>query len=294
MSTAIEPQKFDSNGLPLNGAPKPKKLSNAEYHQHGAISNSRLKLFAESRKLYRAIYVDKTLEYNVTPAMLLGSLVHCMLLEPEEVHSQYVVCPECDRRTKEGKAIWADFCATAGTREVIKMEMWEQAQAICKAVLANEMVQSIFDACDLYEHAHFWIDYKTGHPCRCKFDMLSRERDMVFDFKITGEAGPKAFASQIASFCYDGQAAWYSDGYLSLEGRVPNFVFVAVQKEPPFEIGFYELHADDIANAKKRNEKLLAQLIECHGSGNWEMPHEREIQTIRLPRFAAYRDEYTN
>src|SRR3972149_2353408 len=44
-----------------------------------------------------------------TPAMLFGRVVHSYILEGAEAFFQeFVIPPACDRRTKEGKLIWAD------------------------------------------------------------------------------------------------------------------------------------------------------------------------------------------
>ena len=46
-----------------------------------------------------------------TPAMILGELVHCMVLEPEKVPERYFIAPNVNGATKEGKACaWEIEC----------------------------------------------------------------------------------------------------------------------------------------------------------------------------------------
>jgi hypothetical protein len=42
-----------------------------------------------------------------TDAMKQGSLVDCLITEPQNFDRKYVVAPKVDRRTKAGKEAWA-------------------------------------------------------------------------------------------------------------------------------------------------------------------------------------------
>ena len=44
-----------------------------------------------------------------TPAMVFGTVVHKMLLEPHTFDNEFAVAPLVDRRTKDGKAAYQDF-----------------------------------------------------------------------------------------------------------------------------------------------------------------------------------------
>ena len=70
------------------------------------LSYSALKAFAKSPNHYLQ-YVNK--EHTETPAMVLGSLTHCLVLEPERFAAKFAVAPKVDRRTNSGKALWAAF-----------------------------------------------------------------------------------------------------------------------------------------------------------------------------------------
>src|SRR5688500_10806493 len=95
-------------------------------------SNSSLRLFEDSRERYAAIRVFGTIQpEEQTPAMRLGSVLDAMLLDEAYFAKRYTLAPKCDRRTKEGKATWADFCSTAGDRTVITLDEFEKAQAMC-------------------------------------------------------------------------------------------------------------------------------------------------------------------
>lgn len=57
----------------------------------------------------RAFVAYKVRERKETAAMLLGSLVHCLVLEPDEYKKRYIVGPDVNASTAEGKNKWGEF-----------------------------------------------------------------------------------------------------------------------------------------------------------------------------------------
>jgi len=62
------------------------------YFEIPAISNSSLSTFSYDPSYYHKVYVTKELvDKKESSSLTFGSLVHCLLLEPEEVQNRYVV-----------------------------------------------------------------------------------------------------------------------------------------------------------------------------------------------------------
>ena len=57
----------------------------------------------------QAFIAYKLKEWKRTPAMLLGELVHCILLEEEKVKHRYHIAPDVDATTVDGKREWANL-----------------------------------------------------------------------------------------------------------------------------------------------------------------------------------------
>ena len=62
--------------------------------------------------------------------MLLGTVVHSLLLEPDRFDSEYVVSQKFDRRTKQGKADAAEFEAANAEKVVIDEAIYSEAKQI--------------------------------------------------------------------------------------------------------------------------------------------------------------------
>jgi hypothetical protein len=77
-------------------------ISNGKY----SLSFSALTAFAISPYAFIAYKVQ---ESNQTPAMLMGEVVHCRLLEPDEFDKRYRIAPNVNASTVEGKNAWAEI-----------------------------------------------------------------------------------------------------------------------------------------------------------------------------------------
>lgn len=268
-------------------------VDDTEYFKHPAISYSKLKVFKQSRRRYKAMYVDRTLQFEPTESMQLGSAVHCLTLEPHLFDVRYVVAPKVDRRTNVGKATWADFCKHAEGKTVLDDSMYRTACNASNAIKDNRAATLLLEQSGYCEHPLMWDHpHVFGVKCKAKLDKAVVGPQIIFDLKTTQDATPSAFARTIASYGYDGQAAWYSEGFEAEYGEWPTFIFIAVQTDAPYEVGLYELHADDLSRACEENEHALRQLVECETSGDWLQQHERDVCKLTLPGYARFRNEY--
>ena len=117
-------------------------MSHTDYNQMKALNYSGAKQILVSPAHYQA-WLDEVREE--TPALKLGRLVHLASLEPEVFDRTVRLMPECDRRTKEGKAIFEAFTATlkAG-EECLKKDEMDEVMAIAgKQVAADDLLIEI-------------------------------------------------------------------------------------------------------------------------------------------------------
>jgi hypothetical protein len=94
--------------------PEIETMENTEYHAHPALSASGLRVLKRSPLHYWDRYINPDrVTTEPTEAMQLGTLIHCAVLEPDQFDVRYIAVPEgIDKRTKEGKQVWADLLAT--------------------------------------------------------------------------------------------------------------------------------------------------------------------------------------
>lgn len=147
----------------------------------------------------------KLRERETTPAMIFGSMVHCLILEPDEFDKRYFIAPKCDRRTKAGKAIWAETLAIAGDRELTKQEDYDKALKIKKRVYSNDASGWVMSQITETERA---VEWKFGgYDWRGYIDGIGE--NVVLDLKKVVDASPRKVERLIKYEGYGRQAAHY-------------------------------------------------------------------------------------
>lgn len=276
------------------------------YHDHPAISRSKLSEFLDSRRTYESRYVigsegdkedrDKLTAKAETASMSLGTNVHGVLLEPDEYQRRIRIVPP-SALTKSGSLVrnsdrfldWLDE-QDDGTIALKKSEA-DRVEAIRDAVLAEPSLRKIIESSLVVrEEPRFWtqdIDSETSIECRCKPDLLIDRGDsiQVWDIKTTNDSSERAFRSSIYKFRYWLQDAHYSAGVFpdSVCGiDHVEFFFAAVQTSGLHPVRVYELTPADRFEASRLWMDALTDLADCHQSGDWSDAGEGEITMLEL------------
>lgn len=247
------------------------------YHaDRSAVSKSWLDRIDRSPAHLRA-YLDGA--KKDTPALLLGRLVHTAVLEPDLIDSEFVTTPtDINRRTKDGKAEYAAWQAENDSKTIVTADQFQLAIAIRDSVLKNRAAKTLLQSGNP-EQTVVWENTETGEKCKARADWL--RENVIVDVKTTIDARPDPFARAIANYRYDVQTSHYEEGF-----DMNRFVFIAVEKEPPYAVAVYA--ADDLirARGKKARDKNLRTYAECKATASWP-GYEEVIHTIHLPRWAV-------
>ena len=116
-------------------------LRHADYLALDRLSPSGAKDLLRSPAHYRAARDEPRAE---TPALRMGSALHCLALEGRAAFAErFAVAPECDRRTKQGKADWATFTEAAGERTVLTAAEAEPVEGMAAALHAHPLIPAL-------------------------------------------------------------------------------------------------------------------------------------------------------
>lgn len=213
-----------------------------------------------------------------TAAMKFGRAVHSRLLEPIEFSANYAVAPECDRRTKEGKAIWAELMESG--KEVISASDMDAILG-----MENEFPADLIAGAQT-EVPLFWTDNETGVECKGRLDAITE--DYVIDYKTTTNAATDAFMREALRYGYDLQAAMYLEAARANGYHPKGFIFIAQEKTAPYLVNV--LHAGDVFIDRGTwiMRDLLAKYKECRDSDVWP---GYGVNELILPEWEAIGDE---
>ena len=238
-------------------------LSLSEYHAAPGLSKSDLDLIARSPAHWK--YGERV----TTPAMRLGAAVHAAVLEPDQWERRYA------RATGRRKA----DPDTDPDRMVLSADEWETCQRIRDTVWRHPTCQDLFQEGQA-EGSAWWLDPETGLLCKCRPDW-SRP-GLLSDLKTASDASPAGFARAVERYRYHVQAAYALDGWPQAGGgAVDQFLFIVVEKAPPYAVALYELSAAYLDAARARYRRDLATAAECLTLQHWP-GYPTDIVTLPL------------
>ena len=140
-----------------------------------------------------------------------------------------------------------------------------------------------------------WTHPATGIRCKGRVDYASESTRRLIDLKTARSAHPRRFGMQAADLMYHCQIVWYGDGvnhWRVEQGLAPvdwRHTLVAVEIEPPHQVGVFSLTEDQVAIARERIEQIMARIAECERLGKWPGRLTAE-QALELPRW-EYNDD---
>ena len=254
------------------------QISNEKYHADGAISASMQKVMASHgpKAFYNSFLNPERPERKPTAAMLLGTLTHCAVLEPDELTKRFVAVSS--RTTKKGKEE-AKEAESKGMTAVTESDM-ENAIKMRDAVFAEPYAKKLLSE-GIAEKSYWWDDKVSGLTCKCRPDWLNK--DIIVDLKTSRSgANPVDFAKAVANFKYHLQAKHYLNGIPSAS----RFIFLVVQSEYPFDVGLWELDDDAIKEGQNLSRNALDKIAECRLLDDWPSWCQSGVQSLSLPRWA--------
>lgn len=235
-----------------------------------------------------------------TEAKLFGTLVHKAVLEPEEFLRRHVVEPVFEGLTQNGEM------STRSKSALEKRAKWRKELAPGAIVLPDKHVDNLTSISErilahptlknllrdgVREITLFWIDPVTGLRCKARFDFISKLRHIV-DLKTTVDARPRPFSRQIWNYNTHIQVAHYLQAAKVTGLCNPEiFVFVALEKEAPWEIGLYTAGASIREVGDGWWRRAMRTYAECVRTSLWT-GYSPKAAALELPVYAEQVDPF--
>lgn len=263
-------------------------MDNATYHATRGLSKSGLALLRECPAKYHWRYILGN-QQEETKAMLIGSALHCLVLEPHVFTNLFAVSPKFDGRTKDGKAGKAQFASEHAGKSIINEEEFALLDAMAAAVHSHPAASYLLGLGGICEESFFWREEYTGASvlCKCRPDLRIPSKRILVDLKKTAKgAGPESFARTMLNMTYHLQAGHYLEGVSIVTGeRYDEFIFIAVEEEPPHLVAVYQLDRDSVEMGKREAQAMVRIYARCMQEDYWP-GYGEHIQPINLPRWA--------
>lgn len=259
------------------------------YHSEvNYISKSGLDQIRKSPAHYYYKYLDPNrpdIDEDRTRDLLIGDVFHMLLMEPHLFFHKYIVLPKkIDRRTREGKELWFKYQVAGKGKKVLNKDIYDLAKWMRDSVHRHPIAKKLFSN-GKAERIFTFNEPETGVACKIRPDWITPD-NIIVDLKSAIDASCKlinpdsdqpiteniykGFPKSVFNYRYNVQDAFYSDGFFHATGIKPKaFVFVAVEKEPPFQVGLFYLSPEDKAFAREAYLEDLRTYKKCKSSNNW-------------------------
>ena len=282
------------------------------YHCAPGFSHSMSKLMSPPARLKADMDADDETETD-NVALIMGTLVHAAILEPEKPLPKIAVKPEDVNffRTNVGKQ-WKVEQHKLG-KVILKVEELEAVNKMVDAIKAHKLCQRIFATgrsevsifervsvdLNLTQLTNEGVKYITQEVLlKARMDWLP-EGNALVDIKtvMAGGADEDKFQKIFTDNRYWTQASWYLDRWNSKYGNVipdsgklqdaftytnkENFVFIAVEKVPPYLVNVFYVDDETLSAARRQNARDIEVFARCTKNDSWP-GFSDEMKKIKL------------
>jgi|TARA_B100000073_G_scaffold152557_1_gene125901 hypothetical protein len=186
----------------------------------------------------------------------IGTAIHYILLEPEKFEQNVKRCGK-DRKTKEYRQLKNEFPDDIILPDQTYEDCIRARDAVYNKTESAKILTSPFGKnevsvkCDLID----LLGQDTSFHGKARVDRVieGETSDILIDIKTTRDASQRSMIRDIANMGYHIQEAWYRYCWERTSGKkVSRFLFMCVEKEPPFASCIYELPEHFVAEGRER------------------------------------------
>ena len=278
-------------------------MSSNDYHAAGGVSSSMLRNMDPPARLPAYLAAPR----EVTPEMMLGTLAHHMLLEPDKPLPKIAVQPETYPAPPDCSAVktkkaspgdplpWhngATYCKRwhAEAREagllVLTSDAMESLRGMVSSVSNHPWARQILVNCDT--EVSIFLDYEWNSKSvlrKARLDVVP-SISVLLDIKTVEDASKDAFAWKLADG-YALQAAYYLDMWNEAipHNQRDTFCFVVVERKPPYLVACYFMDSDDLNAGRTAYKRNLQTYMECSETKVWP-GFSSKCEPITMPNSA--------
>ena len=224
-----------------------------------------------------------------TPAQILGTATHRLILEPDRVGDFAVWGEQEEEKVRRGK-VWDAFQEAHAGKMIVTTSERDAMVGMATAVRKYLPIRKYADAKGPTEVSIFWRDRYTGRRMKARLDKWIPESNTVFDLKTTRSCTSHQFAAQAFNLGYHIKMAIQYDGVRTLTGKEPKLKLGAVESKAPHESAVYRITPDVKLMGGEEFDALVRVLDECERTNKWPPALEEESDLL-IPSWAATTEE---
>lgn len=258
-------------------------ISNSAYHDLGELSRS----VAWSLTTLCPAQVWHNMKHPTpsdAPHFVVGGCTHTATLEPFKLDEEYSVKPELidgnGPRTNAYKASFQTMQDHAPDKRWLAPSDYTKCLDMAASAREHPIMQTYLDDPEsVIEGTGLFLHEKA--ECKVRPDLWNPGAGVVVDLKTTLDASEKGFARSVVKYGYHFQACWYLQGLRALGENPRKFIFVTVEKSPPYLTAAYTLSTTDIERHRGSMAEACKLWVKCLSSGVWP-GYPDKVKTLNL------------
>jgi len=211
---------------------------------------TQLKRMAQSPAHYKAALLHSM---EPTPAMRLGTLVHCILLGGD------FTVYEGERRGHK----WKDFAAENEGKTIVTLSEVDRATACAEAVRAHPIAPDLLKG--RHEVTVNWRQH--GRECQGRVDVIGD--GFITELKTASCTEPWRFTRGALRLSYHAQLAWYQDACAAIGEDPFTAYIVSVETAPPYAVTVFRMTPRALEDGRKLTRLWLETLLTCERCDEW-------------------------
>ena len=220
-----------------------------------------------------------------TPAMILGTATHRMILEPERVGDMAIWGTLPEEKVRNGK-VWEAFKAANAAKLIVTVKESEAMIGMTVGARKHLPIRKYADAKGKTEVSMVWTDKASGRRFKARLDKIILATHTIPDLKTCRDCRSYQFGAQAYALGYHIKEAIYWTGYRALTGSEPRMKLMAIESKAPHESAVYRVTKDVILQGLEELDTLLKLLAECEETNTWPPAQEDEADLV-LPTWAT-------
>lgn len=200
-------------------------------------------------------------------AMRLGSLVHCLALEPEKFTRDFIIADWINLRTKVGKADWAAVVESGLTP--ITNDDYVKASRISHSVTLHPIAGPLLTGGEAEKT--IFVERDGLLPLKGRIDYLNPYAGIV-ELKTAHDASKRAFSGAVWRYNYHLSASYYqmlAARHAGCEEAEIRHTFIVVETKYPFAVAVYTTPEALLEEGRKLWEEQLTRFDECMRTDHW-------------------------
>jgi exodeoxyribonuclease VIII len=247
-----------------------------ELLDHRPLSFSSLKEFMRSPQHYVKYLAS---DRKQTEAMLFGAICHKLILEPQLFDKEYIIEPEFNKRTNQGKEDYAAFIAkiTEQNLTAVPPATYEKAVSLVESVMKSNAAKYIYDA--TIKEGRFDMTHDIGLPVCGYIDGVGKDYNL--EIKIVSSADTDDIMRDFYKMKYHIQAGIYN----WVNGKP--IYYLVVENSYPYLSKVFKASDEYIAEGKRLFNKAMSDFKFCLDMNNFSAGYDfyegKQPLTLTLP-----------